>query len=279
MTSGGEWLGPRGLVRRLSGPEMPTFSFCSMVTRWDEYRANADTFSRGGFDDSCSEYLVVDNAERNTADGYVALNEFLQSAKGKYVVLCHQDVELLEDGRAELEERLLELTNLDPNWAVCGNAGLDGEGRFAICISHPYKERDIDGHLPARITSLDENFLVVRREANLALSRDLAGFHHYGTDLCIIADVLGWTCYVISFLLRHNSAGTVDGSFMNSRQAIMRKYQRAFRPRWIWVMASHPFYISGSSVRTFGVRLVRRMRSQIGLAPRVKRMDEKGRRR
>ena len=55
------------------------------------------------------------------------------------------------------------------------------------------------GELPAKVHTLDENFIVVRRAANLSLSHDLDGFHLYGTDLCLIADVLGGNRYVIDF--------------------------------------------------------------------------------
>ncbi len=59
--------------------------------------------------------------------------------------------------------------------------------------------------LPIRVGSLDENFIVVKRQANLALSHDMSGFHLYGTDLCIIADILGRTSYVVDFHLCHKA--------------------------------------------------------------------------
>ena len=196
-----------------------------MVTRWDEYEANIGSFRQGGFNEQVAEYLLADNSGGNLADGYVALNEFLQAARGTYIIICHQDVRLLHEGLAELEDKLEELSALDSAWAVCGNAGIDNNGYYANCISHPHEEKDVvGGPFPVRMASLDENFLVVRREANLAVSRDLSGFHHYGTDLCTIAEMLGWTSYVIAFLLRHDSSGTVDYSFMNSRSSMARKY-------------------------------------------------------
>ncbi len=36
------------------------------------------------------------------ADAYVAINELLQAAQGEIIVLHHQDILLLEDGRAAL---------------------------------------------------------------------------------------------------------------------------------------------------------------------------------
>ena len=57
------------------------------------------------------------------------------------------------------------------------------------------------------MSALDKNFLVVRRDANLAVSADLKGFHLHGTDICIVARLLGYTAYVVDFQLRHVSSG------------------------------------------------------------------------
>ena len=61
--------------------------------------------------------------------------------------------------------------------------------------------------LPQRVSGLDANFLVVRRDANLAASADLKGFHLCGTDICTVARFLGYTAYVVDFHLRHLSSG------------------------------------------------------------------------
>ncbi len=93
--------------------------------------------SRGFTPDDC-EYFYIDNsrighrppthavpgpAESNRFDAFRGYNLFLSEARGEFIVLCHQDILLLEDGRAELEQRLCELTAHDPEWALCGNAG------------------------------------------------------------------------------------------------------------------------------------------------------------
>jgi hypothetical protein len=50
-----------------------------------------------------------------------------------------------------------------------------------------------------RVFSLDENFIV----AHLGISRDLYGFHFYGTDLCLAAHTLCYNTYVIDLHLWH----------------------------------------------------------------------------
>jgi hypothetical protein len=129
---------------------------------------------------------------------------------------------------------LRELTSVDPAWAVCGNAGGIAPYSLAVRISDPGRVNDrIGGTFPVRVGSLDENFLVVRRETRLALSKNVGGFHFYGTDLCLVADILGYGAYVVDFHLYHKSKGKRDASFIAARERMLAKYQHALRPRWI----------------------------------------------
>jgi hypothetical protein len=209
------------------------YSICTLVTRHLEYAAMVESFERRGFDGSDCEFLYLDNSDENFFDAYSGNNLFLNAAKGRFVILCHQDVALLEDGRVTLDHIIEHLSRIDPYWGVCGNSGRDEAGRLAICISDPHGRDQRIGDFPVRVRSLDENFLIVRRAANLAFSNDLTGFHLYGTDICLIAETLGSHCYVIDFHLRHNSAGTMNHSFFKARDRMVRKYALAFRSRWI----------------------------------------------
>ncbi len=257
-------IGPRKLVLRLGGADEPIFSICVMLTDWAEYEECMASFRARGFDDRCCEFLVMDNSQSNRGDAYVTLNEFLQAAAGTYIVICHQDVLLLDHGRADLEARLTELERLDPYWGLCGNAGKMDDSWPAIRISYP-DERTEAGVLPAPVVSLDENFLVARRVANLALSRDLGGFHHYASDLCVMANIMGWKAYAIDFMLLHKSRGTFDASWDQSNVAIEHKYQRAFASRWIHMNNGSGFFLSGSPMRTLRARAMRVMGKMMGL--------------
>ena len=219
------------------------FSICTLVTDHALYDTMMKSFVRKGFVEPRCEYLHVDNTNGNSLDAYAAFNVFLRAARGKYVVVCHQDVELIEDDIAVLTARLEELTRLDPDWAVVGNSGgkfLDH--RLARRITDPYGVDQNVGPFPHRVTAVDENFVVVRADANLGLSGNLRGFHLYATDLSIIASVMGYTAYVIDFHLHHASSGKVrrredlrEGElhFEDIRTSIRRKYARAFSPAWI----------------------------------------------
>lgn len=242
------------------------YTFGTLVTDLDEYRTMVAAFERAGFTAADCEFLYVDNTNGNRFDAFVAYNRFLQEARGRYIVLCHQDILPLGDDRAHLDARLAELTTHDDRWGLCGNGGAKANGEFVFRLTHgDHRVLEQGGPFPAQVMSLDENFIVVRRTANLALSRDLSGFHWYGSDLCIVADVLGWSAYVIDFHLFHKSTGKLSDDFMAKGRAFREKYARAFRSRWQFVPMSQPVFISASSIKTFLARAGHKFRRHIGL--------------
>jgi hypothetical protein len=88
------------------------------------------------------------------------------------------------------------------------------------------------------VSAFDENFLVLRLDTKLAVSADLKGFHLYGTDICIVAHLLGHTAHVVDFHLRHLSKGDKarcgarnDPNLAELGSALIAKYRRPMRPR------------------------------------------------
>jgi hypothetical protein len=222
----------------LADPSVKRFTIATLVnnrTHYDEMRAS---FESGGFTPATCEYLFIDNTGPEQTCAYRGLDRMLVEAQGEFVILCHQDVRIVDDALAELEARLAELEVHDPRWAVAGNAGGIAPGRLAIRITDPHGWNRRVGTLPACVASLDENFLVVKRSARLSFSRDLTGFHFYGTDICLIADVLGHSAYVIDFHLEHLSGGVKAASFGQMEETFRAKWSRAFRPRYIQTTCS-----------------------------------------
>jgi hypothetical protein len=231
------------------------FSICTLVTDHSEYAEMRASFRAGGFDGPDCEYLYLDNSQGNAFDAFEGGNIFLRQAAGDFIILCHQDVLLLTDNRKTLEARLEELETLDPRWGLCGNGGGTDSGELIIRVSDPHGSDLAWGSFPTRVTALDENFIVVRADANLALSHDLSGFHLSGADLCILADVLGRTAWVIDFHLLHKSPGRMDSGFLAAKDAVIEKYRRAFRSRLITTTCTNLMLTgrkSGLLARLFG---------------------------
>lgn len=214
------------------------FSIGTLVNDAAQYALMRESFRAGGFDGSDCEYLCIDNTGASQTDAFRGLNAILNAARGRFIVLCHQDVRLLDDQRGTLQQRLAALDDLDPSWALAGNAGGVAPGTLAIRITDPHGADRRIGHLPARVMSLDENFIVVRRDARIGFSHDLSGFHFYGPDICLNAAIKGHSAYVIDFHLRHLSAGQKSAAFHDMEAQFRAKWSRALRPRWMQTTCS-----------------------------------------
>lgn len=204
------------------------FTIATIVNDGSQYGEMHRSFDAAGFAGDC-EYLALDNREGNTFEAYGGIRTLLARARGRYVIVCHQDVRLITDGRDQLLDRLGELDRLDPLWALAGNAGGTGHG-LALRISDPHGENQKVGALPAKVRSLDENFIILKRSAMIAPSVDLSGFHLYGTDLCLQARMRGHSAYVIDFHLRHLGRGRMGRDYYACLEALEDKYAKLMQP-------------------------------------------------
>jgi hypothetical protein len=221
------------------------FSICTLVSKPQEYKEMLDTFLSAGFSPEKCEYLCIDNSQSNKLDAYEGLNRFLRQAQGEYIILCHQDILLNNHTIIDLESRIQEMDVLDTNWGILSNAGGVNLKYVAKHMTQIVGSSSFETNLPLKAQSIDENFILVKNSANLALSHDLHGFHMYGTDICLIAETLGFNAYIIDFHLTHKSGGNVDKSFDRIRNELMIKYRQAFRNRFIATTITR-LYLSGS---------------------------------
>lgn len=204
----------------------PLFSICTLVSDRTQHAAMCASLLGGGFRSDCAEYLMVDNTAGNAWCAYTGIAHLLDQARGRYIILCHQDIRLLSDGAVELATRLDQLTVRDPGWGLAGNAGVTGEGILALRITDPHGAGQSRGPFPTRVVSLDENFIVLRAAAGIRPSATLSGFHLYGTDLCLQARSFGRSAWVIDFHLRHLSGGRVDAGFLRQQALFERSWGR-----------------------------------------------------
>lgn len=219
-------------VRYLAGPAQNDvqFTFLCLVASDASYRRLLQSAEAKGFTPENSEFLALDNRGANRFDGYDAFRRGLAEARGRYVVFSHDDVEFVADGADDLLARLAELDAHDPDWVLAGNAGGLRPATLAVHIMDPHSsENRVVG--PTLVESLDENFIVMRRDRPVVNSYDLRGFHLYGADLVRLAEIMGGRAYVIPFLLRHHSPGKVKEDFAPLRQRFFNKYRRYFPGR------------------------------------------------
>lgn len=213
------------------------FSVCSLVRDQAKYDRLLESFAAHGFTPENSEFLAADNRKGNQFDGYDWHKHMWPKVNGRYVIFCHEDVELVDCGFDDLVERIEALEATDPQWLVAGVAGSPWRPlnhavtAQALHISDVFGSDRRLGQVPARVETLDECFVVMRRLKPVLNSYDLNGFHYYGADLCLQAEVLGGRAYAIDFHLLHKGQARADESFGQIRNAFRQKYRRYFPGR------------------------------------------------
>ncbi len=223
------------------------YSFCTLVTNFDEYLEMIQSAKLAGFDREDVEYFYIDNIGQNSEDGFSGINKAFKNVNGKYLIFCHQDIVFKFDNIDKLDECIADLEEKDPNWAVVGNAGKKENGEIILRITDPHGDNSKLGSFPEEVVSLDENFLVLNRSVSLSTSFDLKGFHLYGLDICRNANYLGYKNYVIDFHLLHKSGGKIDHSFIKA-QNIYSILEHERKNRNFYTTTCTNFYAGSSSI-------------------------------
>ena len=193
-----------------------------------QYGAMAETFRAAGFGPDRARFVPCDNSTGNDFDPFGVIRSLADTAGGRVVILCHQDVRLdCGDGVAELDAILDTIDAADPDWAVLGNAGVNYHRLARRWLNSP-GEPGRTAPVPESCLSLDENLLIFNPRRPPAVSPGLSGFHLYGTDAVLNAAMTGRRCYVIPFLLTHLSKGNVDSPEF---KAACRAFSAAWSPR------------------------------------------------
>jgi len=168
--------------------------------------------------------------QRNFASAAKAYNDAWRRASGTILVFLHQDVYLPRGWFEDVSNAISKLARNDPNWGVLGVWGVDGKGQGwgnLVCTGVGRRlGKDFDDPQPVR--TLDELALIVRRDAGFRFDERLAGYHFYGSDLCLEASQAGKRCYAISALCVHNtnSYGMLPWGFWRAFLYLRRKWWR-----------------------------------------------------
>ena len=173
--------------------------------------------------DPFPEWLMVEPNKHgwNAAQG---LNHGIDRLDAEWIVCLHQDVLFPEGFWQQLTSGL---ASLDDDVALAGLVGCEKSGRFRGHIVDP------NGHcswpsLPAKVLSLDEVLIAVRKSSGLRFDPAVPGFHCYGADLCFEADRRGLRTFAIDAPLVHLSTGKLDESYERASQWLMDKWGQRY---------------------------------------------------
>jgi hypothetical protein len=205
---------------------IPIFTF---VTDRDGYSQMRRSFEEAGFTSERASFTELSGTgQPGEPEPYSTITKLVSDLSEPFFVLCHQDLRLDQGhGIDDLIAAIRDLEERDARWAIAGNAGGTRALRVVRSLTDPHGDAS-DDELPARVHSLDENFLVIRTGTGLRCSSQLSGFHLYGTDLCLNALDQDRQPYVIDFRVRHLSRGTRDTDYVTARDRLVAHWSPRF---------------------------------------------------
>lgn len=147
--------------------------------------------------------VIIQEGYRSASQAY---NDAIEKSKNDAIVFVHQDIVLPDEWMADLERSLQSLEKTDANWGVLGCWGATrnnwGVG-YIYSTGLGLLGRPFDS--PQPVETLDEIVLVIRKSSGLRFDERLPHFHLYGTDICLRAEAVGRTNYVVPAFCVHNT--------------------------------------------------------------------------
>ena len=155
------------------------------------------------------ELIALDNTEGKYKSAAEALNHGGRSAKGRYIMFVHQDVDLSSNSWLEEVEKMLESV---PNLGIAGVAG-KSENEIGVITNikdgiPPKLAGKIQIKIPTKVQTLDECLIIVPKSVFDMLQFDekvCDDWHLYGVDYCLDAKKMGFEVYVIPMYIYHLS--------------------------------------------------------------------------
>ncbi len=201
----------------MSGPKGITF--CVATNNPDVL---AENFSSSPFLSAPNDYQVL--LRSGFVSAGTAYNDAIDASSNDLIVFAHQDVYFPQEWIAQLQRALAQLNETDPEWGVLGCWGITEGGKYRgfICSSthgihgKPFGE-------PARVETLDELVLILRKSSRLRFDENLTHFHIYGADICLTAGQHHLNSYAIDAPCVHN---TKQGAILPEEYYLCSTYIR-----------------------------------------------------
>jgi len=164
--------------------------------------------------------LLLTRGAKSAAEVY---NAAFDKAEHELIVFLHQDVYLPGNWTELFQTKYAEAVEQFENVGVVGLYGVSEAGRygrirtFGVPLFEP-------SPLPARVRVLDELLLAMPRSSTLRFDPTL-GFHLYGSDIALQAEVAGSSVVVVDAEAHHNSiTRTLPPAFHTSVGVFAKKW-------------------------------------------------------
>jgi hypothetical protein len=168
--------------------------------------------------------------QQGFASAATAYNCAIEEAGTDLIVFLHQDVYLPGGWIDKAGAAIAWLENRNLAWGVLGCWGAKEDGSVS---GHMYSTGlgvlGAPAEEPARVQTLDEAVLILRKSSGVRFDERISGFHFYGAAVCMAAQEMAKASYAISAFCIHNTRQltTLPPEFYGC----YRQFKRAWRHR------------------------------------------------
>jgi hypothetical protein len=168
-------------------------------------------------------------AMRGYKSAALAYNDAIDQTSTEFLVFVHQDVYLPAGWVDHVLKCIVEVGEINPNWAVLGLFGATASCTHVGRVWCGAAERELGARLstPEPVVSIDELLIILRRSSGLRFDDKLPGFHLYGTDIAQTALSRGLGVYVIDAPVVHNTktVGSLRGAYLQAFRYEAKKWR------------------------------------------------------
>lgn len=170
----------------------------------------------GGLHEIGAQLIPIDAAPNASA----ALDRGKGYCNNRWILFCHQDVYVPAGSGYILSEIISSIPEHEWNNTLIGFAGISGTEYAGLVIDRQHR---YDYPRSSAGTSLDEFAILLTADSLHKIDPDF-GWHGWGTDMCIVAQKMGYKVHIERVPFFHNSL-TVNGatSVFNSSIEMLKK--------------------------------------------------------
>lgn len=178
------------------------------------------------------ETKFIDNSSNKFKCARDAISSVLDEINGKYIIICHQDIEFTSSNA--LKELLLNLSQIK-KFGIAGIAGVIGN-KIISNIYHGVDKKLVTSNNIRENTlceTLDECLFIIpnKRKYIIEFKKLMSNsWHLYAVEYCLKMKILNEKVYVIPSNIYHASSGaSFDNSYYRQLKLMAKKYRKEIK--------------------------------------------------
>lgn len=177
------------------------------------------------------ELILLDNTNNKYSSAAAALNEGVDKASGKYLMIVHQDIKISD---SRFLNKLIDYIDGYDSDTIFGLAGIKESGKIYSNIKHGENSEYVSENRiiePEEVQTVDEMLIAGNTSLFKTMKFDektCDNWHLYGVDLCLSVKLKGGAIYTLPLEVYHKSAGILSKGYYTTARNLSKKYRKNY---------------------------------------------------